>query len=550
MFQPGVDPFEIGVEDVRGVPMEVFVNRPRYLREVLDDAAQQWPDREYVIFGDVRLTFSQFHAEVAALAAGFERTHGIGKGDRIAVLSMNRLEWVLTFWAATSLGAVLVGLNGWWSTGEIDDALELTEPNLLLVDDKLRPRLGERDGTPGHERPCPVLRIEDLRADLVEPNRGAAMPTIPIDEDDAAAILFTSGTSGRSKGAVNPHRTILGFISLQATAQVRQRAAGEEPARDVGFTAYPLFHVSGLYGSVVMATLIGATMVFMTGRFEPAGALKIIQDEGVTRLSIVPTTAMRIANEPTAGNYDTRSLRRIAGGGAPTSPEMQAKLERIFPNATFGFGYGLTEGGGLATGASHADLEEHPDTAGRPYPTIRVEIHDAANKPVADGVEGEICIRSPLNTPGYWRNPEATAATYDEDMFFHTGDIGMLRDGLLYLTSRRTDLILRGGENVYPAEIEQRLEGHPAIAEAAVVGVPHDDLGQEVLGIIVLKAGTEASEADLTDYLKDKLASFKIPSRWLISSIPLPRNATGKIVRRDLASHVEGRPTASVTEPE
>ena len=205
---------------------------------------------------------------------------------------------------------------------------------------------------------------------------------------------------------------------------------------------------------------------------------------------------------------------------------------------SYGIGYGLTESTGLATSASYAELREHPDSVGRPAPTIAVEVVDAATGQPTDGT-GEIRIRGPLNMLGYWRNPEATRAVLDDDRWLRTGDLGEFRDGMLYLTTRRTDLILRGGENVYPVEIENCLESCPGVAEAAVVGVPDEELGQRVCAVVVPLGDARLHEAALTDHVKQRLAYFKVPSEWVVRTEPLPRNALGKLIRSDVLTALE-----------
>jgi acyl-CoA synthetase (AMP-forming)/AMP-acid ligase II len=247
-------------------------------------------------------------------------------------------------------------------------------------------------------------------------------------------------------------------------------------------------------------------------------------------------------NHPDVDKYDLSSLIQVGGGAAPISGALQQRLREVFPNAAarLGIGYGMTECSSLATTAGPQDLLEHPDTVGRPIATTQVEIRDADGNPVPEGVEGEIHIRSPLVMLGYWRNPEATRDAILPGRWLRTGDIGTIHDGLLYLSARRSDLILRGGENVYPAEIENCLEAHPAVRECVVLGVPHEELGQEVKAIVVPREGATADPEELSEYLAGRLAVFKVPSQWEIRAEPLPRNATGKVLRHVLLGTATG----------
>jgi acyl-CoA synthetase (AMP-forming)/AMP-acid ligase II len=359
-------------------------------------------------------------------------------------------------------------------------------------------------------------------------------PVAEVAEDDPADIVYTSGTTGRPKGATHSHRNLVGLVQAQQSVAASRIPAGITlpPARVL--TTTPLFHVSGLHSGVVAGLGSGSTTIWQPGRFDPEQTLALIEREKVTNWTSVPTTVWRVVHHPKVGDYDTSTLRHIGGGGAAWSPALQDGMRAAFgEHISYGIGYGLTESTGLATSASYAELREHPDSVGRPAPTVEVKVVDPATGEPTDGT-GEICIRGPLNMLGYWRNPEATSAVLDAERWLHSGDLGELRDGMLYLTTRRTDLILRGAENVYPMEIENCLEGHPAVAEVAVLGVPDEELGQQVLAVVVPHPGAAVDEADLAAYVKERLAYFKVPSRWVVRTDPLPRNATGKLVRADV----------------
>jgi len=306
----------------------------------------------------------------------------------------------------------------------------------------------------------------------------------------------------------------------------------------------PLFHVSGLHSGAIACLAGGVKTVWPMGRFDPAFALDLISRERVTGWGFTATLLHRIVDCALApgASYDTSPVRHLGGGGSPIAPSLQARAREAFPNArgTLGVGYGLTECGALATLNPGEELARFPRSVGRPMPTIDVEIRDASGSKMPDGEEGEICVRSPLVMLEYWRNPEATAAAITTNRWLRTGDIGSMREGRLTLTTRRHDLILRGGENVYPAEIEQRLEEHPRVVEAAVIGVPHASLGEEVKAFVVIDAGAIVSKGDLAKWASVALAYFKVPAHWEIRHEPLPRNATGKVMKHALAGSTAG----------
>jgi len=279
--------------------------------------------------------------------------------------------------------------------------------------------------------------------------------------------------------------------------------------------------------------------VYMAGRFDPVAAMEIIQREKVTSWGPMGTVALRVMNHPDVGRYDLSSIRQLGSGGAPISAEVQRQMREVFPNAraSLGLGYGMTEATGMATINFGEELVARPDSVGRTLPTIRVEIRDEQGRTAPGGAEGEICIHGPLVMHSYWRRPDATHETITPDRWLRTGDVGRVEKGYVYVNSRARDLILRGAENIYPAEIELRLEAHPDVAEAAVLGVDHAELGQEVKAVIVPRAGASPDPERLAKFVGETLAPYKVPTHWELRREPLPRNATGKVLKKLL---VEG----------
>jgi acyl-CoA synthetase (AMP-forming)/AMP-acid ligase II len=493
--------YDLTQEDVLGVPMTVFKDRYRSLRELLD-ASLEFGDQDYIVDGDHTISYAQHHAAVGPVAAWLA-SRGVSKGDRVAILGWNSIEWVVGFWATVSLGAIAVGINAWWSPAEVERALADCEPTLVLDD------------------------MTEVATAMAGP--AAPLPDTPIDEDDPAVILYTSGTSGTPKGAVHSHRNVIGLVQAQQHLINQRLPAGVTlpPARILNST--PLFHVAGLHNGVVAGMGVGSATIWQPGRFDAEQTLRLLESERCTSWSTMPTTLWRGLHHPVAAEIDARALQHIGGGGAAWSPALQQKIRQVFgPQVSWGIGYGQTECTALATSASFAELQQNPDTVGRPVATVEVKVDDA----------GEILVRGPMVMLGYWRNDEANRAVIDSQRWLRTGDLGEIRDGLLYLSSRRTDLILRGAENVYPAEIENCLEAHPDIAEVAVVGIPDDEFGQQVAAVVVPTDGTRLDEAELTAFVKDRLAYFKVPSRWFIRDLSLPRTATGKVVRGDVLNQL------------
>ncbi len=530
---PGA-PFAMAVEPVLGEPMRVFQNRARSLRELLLRSAA-FGDREYLVYEGRRIGFDAHLRAVASLARALEERFGVGRGDRVAILAANCPEWAIAFWAATSLGAIAVGLNGWWAGDEIRYGVRDSDPKLVIGDAKRLARLE------GAELEAPVLEVErDLEA-LLRHAPEAPLPDVPIAEDDPACILYTSGTTGRPKGAVASHRSILALVQLNLFNGTRNAllaasggaAPGAPPRPPCALVTTPFFHVSGLYTGAVMMLAVGAKMVLRAGRFDPLDAMRLIESEGVTSWGPMGTMAYRVVHHPERARFDLGSVFQVGSGGAPMHPDLQAKIREAFPSArrSLGLGYGLTESGALATVCSGEELLAHPESVGRALPTVELEIRDPDGRPLPEGREGEIHILSPLVMLEYWRQPEATKDAFAAGRWLRTGDIGRLRDGRLYVNARARDLILRGGENVYPVEIEQRLEAHPDVQEAAVVGVEHEELGQEVKAIVVPLPGRDPRPAELAAWVTERLAGFKVPAHFEIRREPLPRNATGKVLK-------------------
>ena len=538
LLAPGA-PFEMADEDVLGEAMQVFVQRARSLRQLLAQAGR-FGDSDYAVFHDGgrrrALTFADHERRVASVAAALA-DRGVGAGDRVAILAANCPEWIITFWATVSLGAVAVACNGWWTRDEIVHALAHTTPALLVADAK---RLARLDGAdPG----MPVVVIEENFVDLEGFAPDAALPDIPIDEDQPALLQFTSGTTGRSKAAVLSHRSVVAFVQVVTFLGAAQAASVGLPSTGPSrprLAVFPMFHISGLQSASITPMATGAGNVWPMGRFDPATVIRLTTEEGIYAWNGTATHVFRLLQDPMIETLDVSLVQNVAIGGSATTPELVRATEERFPHLvdTFTSGYGLTESGGMVSHAGNAMLQANADSVGMAMPTVGVRIVDEDGVEVPDGENGSICVRSPLVMLGYWEDVEATDQAFLPGRWLRTGDYGRLQGGELFLASRLRDLILRGGENVYPIEVEARLEQHPAVAECAVYGVDHETLGQEVKAVVVLVDGASLDLVGARAFCGEKLADYKLPEYLEVWAGPLPRNAGGKVVKAVLRGEV------------
>jgi acyl-CoA synthetase (AMP-forming)/AMP-acid ligase II len=531
-------PFELVTQTVGGLEMPVFKNRFGSLRELLSRSVE-FGDAEYAVWDNgVRWSFATHERLVASVAAALREKHGVGQGSRVAILASNCPEWLLTAWATLSLGGVVVAMNGWWQGDEIRYAIELAEPDLLVADRARLERLA--DHAPG----VPTIVIEDDFASYQDHDRNAALSDVPIAEDDLASIMFTSGTTGRPKGAMISHRNFLAFIQMNfcnGAIAFMSNPPKEETPPTVSIVSSPLFHVSGFQGAALMGLASGLKAVWTTGRFDPKKIMRLTLEEGVNRWGGITTQLWRLIEDPDFEPDDFRQIRSTGGGGSVFSPDLQRTLREKLPQATDSLtvGYGFTECAGLCSIATGDLLLENPDVVGRTLPGNDIAIFDDEGERLPDGVDGNICVRGANVMLGYWRNPEATAEAFFDDGWLRSGDIGQMRDGLLFLASRKRDMIIRGGENIYPLEIENRIDDHPGVKEVAVVGVDHRTLGQEVKAIVVPQPGVSLDLKQLQEFVAETLAYYKVPSYVEIRHEPLPRNATGKVLKPVLLGEAE-----------
>ena len=492
-------------------------------------------DNEAVVSGDERLSFADLDRISDRLARGLA-ARGIGKGDRVAIAMRNCPAWILTYMAILKAGGIATLLNGWWAAHEMELAMELTDPKLIVGDESRCRRIAER--CEGRDVVClPVQRhAEEALADLLAAaDDDLELPQ--VDPEDDATILFTSGSTGEAKGALSTHRAVttgtysysIGLIVLRGLLEDE----GRPPPTPRTLLNVPLFHVTGEVPVMLNSFVVGRCMVVMP-KWDALEALHLIEKERITYFVGVPTMSLELMTHPDRDKFDLSSLKDITAGGAPRPISHVERLKEAFPNAQPALGYGLTETNAVGCINFWSSYAAKPASTGRAAkPLVEVAILGADDRHLPMGEAGEIAIRTAANFKGYWRDPEATAAAVTADGFVRSGDVGYLdEDGYLFIVDRKKEIIIRGGENISAAEVEAECYACPAVAEAAVFGVPDERLGEVPVAVIHTKASL--SEEELREFLEERIARFKVPQRIIMTDDPLPRLGTGKIDRRAL----------------
>jgi long-chain acyl-CoA synthetase len=538
--------FELIDGEVRGVKMKVFKNAPAHLGQVFA-GSRGHGDKTFLVYEDEIITFAQAADRIDALASLLVNTYGVKKGDRVAVAMRNFPEWVMSFAAIISVGAVNVSMNSWWTEDEMDFALEDSGATVLICDQQ-RFDIGAASCVKKNIKVLVVRAEKPLPAGIdkwedVLP-LGDKHPGADISPDDDATILYTSGTTGRPKGAVSTHRAILSSIMAFSARNTIFQMSGTKlkdvdgPEVPTSFILIvPLFHVTGCVPVMLSCFVAGLKLAIMY-KWDPEKALEMIEREQITNFVGVPTQSWDLVNSPAFEKYDTSSLRAVGGGGAPSPTSLVGKVNDKVKNGNPQLGYGMTETNAFGPAITGSDYLSHPTSTGRASWPMFVEVRDENLKPVPTGQSGEIWFFGPMLIRGYWNRPDATAETI-VDGWLRSGDLGRLdADGYVYVEDRVKDMILRAGENVYGAEVESAIYEHPAVHEAAVFGVPHERLGEEVGVAILVNDGMTLTPEELWAFLDVKIAKFKIPTQVVIMSEPLPRNAAGKFLKRELQQHV------------
>jgi long-chain acyl-CoA synthetase len=561
---PGAQ-FEMVDTVVLGHPMRVFKNAPPSMR-FFWEMARGYGDREYLVFEDERYTYAEIDRQVCRLAAALVERYGVGRGDRVAIAMRNYPEWVVSYWATVSVGAAVVGVNAWWTASELEFGLGDSRPKVVIADAERLDRLaGVIDGL----RASGPMDVIAVRADAglvdgavawddVLAGVGARdeLPPAEIDPDDDACIFYTSGTTGFPKGAQLTHRgsvTNVVHLAFWAAAAAsagakKAAAAGQVPPAApaaalpaVIMAPTPLFHVTANNCLLQPCTLSGGKLV-LTYKWDPGRALELIERERVSNFSGVPTMSRELLAHPDWDRRDTSSLQGMGGGGAALQPDLVEKIDRSLAGGAPSTGYGLTETNGIVTANSAEYFVAKPASCGPAMPTFDVRLEDEAGDPLPAGpaTTGILSVKGPAVIKGYLNRPDATASSI-RDGWFATGDIARIdEDGFVYIVDRAKDMVIRGGENVYCSEVEAAIYTHDAVAEAAVFGVPDERLGEEVAAAVVLHPGRSLDREALQAHLRDRIARHKVPATIWFLDDPLPRNANGKFVKRDLKASLLG----------
>ena len=549
---PG-SPLEIEEVLIRGVKIKTWKHAPKTLRDVFL-ANAPFEARTYLVHEGERATFDAHRRAVLKLASRLT-ADGVKKGDRIAIIMRNLPEWSVAFWAASLVGAIVTPLNAWWTGPELEYGLSDSGASVVVVDTERWERIRE------HVAACRSLErvyvsragddVIDPRVDRLENVIGTPaewaklpageMPNVALAADNDVTIFYTSGTTGKPKGAVISHRNIISNVFNAASAQARSylRRGEMPPMPDASapqkatLISVPFFHATGCFAVLVPAFLAGMKLV-MQRRWNVEQALELIQRERITSAGGVPTIAWQIIEHPRLGEYDLSSLEIISYGGAPSAPELVRRLKEMFPKLQPGQGWGMTETSATAVSNFAEDYELKPSSCGVSAPTGDAKIVDADGEELPTGEVGELWYRGPIVVRGYWQKPEPTAETF-VDGWVKTGDLARMdEEGFIYIVDRAKDMLIRGGENIYCVEVENALYDHPAVMDAAVVGIPHKMLGEEPAAVVHLKPGAEASEQELRDHVAARLAAFKVPVTIAFWPETLPRNANGKILKKEL----------------
>jgi long-chain acyl-CoA synthetase len=546
LTRPG-SPFEIEERQIRGVRSRVWKHAPPTMRELFRQARAHG-SKTFVVYRDERVSYEEFARAALAIAEALQRA-GVKKGDRVAIAMRNLPEWPAAFFGCLLTGGIAVLLNAWWTGPELQYGLNDSGAKVAIVDHERLERVFEHlQNCPALERVLVCREAEDVAHPLVTkletiigevsewhrlPDR--PLPDVPLDPEDDATILYTSGTTGKPKGALGSHRNSTTAVLMRAFGQARSflRRGKPVPVPDpnapqkCSLLVVPLFHATGCHAALVPSLAAGVKLVFMH-KWDPELAMQLIERERINNAGGVPALAWQLLEHPALGRYDLSSLESMSYGGAPAAAELVARVKEKFPKVVPGTGWGMTEVSGGFTTHQAEDYALRPASCGPAYPIGDIKIVDPDGNALPAGGVGELMVR------GYWQNPQAAAETFI-DGWLRTGDIARLDDeGFCTILDRAKDMLIRGGENIYCVEVENALYEHPAVTDAGVVGIPHRLLGEEPAAVVVLKDGAGASEGELRAFVAERLAAFKVPVKIVFVPGALPRNPTGKLMKGEL----------------
>ena len=539
---PG-QPYELETVERDGRTFRVFKNAPCSLRQLFEETVS---DAEFLVYEEERLTFAETYRQASRLAHLLVNTYGVGKGDRVAISMRNYPEWIISFMAVTSVGAIAVAMNALWQPDEMEYGLRDCGAKVLIVDQERLMRVSAalsaadvdtlvtRRALNPHVLPA---RTEVYASALERVPADTPMPVANIDPDDPAIIFYTSGSTGYPKGVVSSHRAVLSALfswELDGTAIGLERSFTLAPpaAQAATLLGIPLFHVTASH-AVFLSSYRAQRKIVCMYKWDPEKAAELIEVEKISAFTGPPAVTHDLVNEARRTNRDLSSLRVVGGGGAARAPEQVRQIDATLESATPNTGWGMTETNAIGVFIVGDEYLERPASSGRCSAVLELRIIDEAGSEVPAGERGELLIRGTSMFDGYWNRPEVNDEVFLPGGWFRTGDVAYLDDaGYLFIVDRIKDLIIRGGENIGCGHVEAALLMHPKVREAAVYSVPDERLGEEVGATVYAEPGLDVD--DLRAFLQGHLAKFEVPRYVLAVTEPLPRTASGKILKREL----------------
>jgi len=535
-------PFEVERRETNGVELLAYKSAPATLRDALAEGRAHG-DKAFITYDSERYSFQQYFNSVDRLAYHLVHHYCIGKGDRVAIAMRNYPEWMMAFNAIVSVGAIVVPLNSWGREEELVYTLSDAGAKLVFCDHQraqyLAANLEQLDCTAivvrGEERELPQ-RMDSWASTQNGPN---SMPDIDISASDPVIFMYTSGTTGKPKGAVSANYAICqtlfnfevhGYISAMVNPETIEKMLGSgfEPST---LLAVPLFHVSGCH-SVFMLSLRGGRKISIMYKWNPEQALSIIEQESITVFVGVPTMSLALLESPAFDSSNTSSLYSIGAGGAACPPHLKDLIYNKLPHAYPGTGYGMTETNAACANCTGEAFKVNPSSSGTLSPIIQCKTVDEQGNTLASGEVGEIYIKSPTNVSHYWNLPEASASTFI-DGWVVTGDVGYIdSNNFIYIVDRKKDMVIRGGENIFPVELEGLLQTNSEVLEASVYGVPHDKWGEELAATVSVQANSTVTQEELKLFVAQRVAAYKVPEYITLCTEPLAKNATGKLLKK------------------
>jgi long-chain acyl-CoA synthetase len=543
-------PFEIEQVEVEGRSIRCWKNAAPSMAALVEKS-REYGDMDFIVYMDERLPFSEHYQKVAAVAHQLIDRFGIVKGDRVAIAMRNYPEWSIAFWAAAAVGAVVVPLNAWWTSDELEYGLTDSGSRLIFADAQRLERLQNIASD------LPLEHIVAVRCEAVPAGvtaidtlwQGASdalrLPTVSIVPEDNATLFYTSGTTGFPKGTLGTHRNFCSAALTMPYSGVQGilRSGGTlldlmalKKTPRAALLTVPLFHVTGCHGLMLGNFSSGGKLVMMQ-KWDPVVALELIEQERINIFSGVPTMVRQLLDANETEQRDLSTVTNIGYGGAPAPPELLRRIKAVMPAVGASNGWGITETSAAIATNTRQDYADKPDSVGPAAPVCDVKVVNEAGEQLAAGELGELWVRGPNVVKGYWRQPEATAAAFT-DGWFHTGDLGKIDEqGFIYLVDRLKDVIIRGGENIYSAEVEAALSEHPAVVLACVFALPDEVLGEQVGAAVQLRPEDTVSAQALQQFLANRLAAYKVPTKIWTRHEPLPTGATGKVQKKEVKAY-------------